>query len=341
MTKNSKLRLALIGADSLRGKEVKNILTQKKFPMAGIEFYDPEVKEEYSKLTQFRDEARVIQAPEKKLLKDVNLIFLAADPGTNRDIGRWAEKNGIYAIDMEGSFGPDSGAAHIVSGINETTLKKEQHLIVNPHPVTIIMTHLIKAVSRAFGLEKAVAFILQPVSAYGERGIEELASQSADLLGSRSISKKVFKARAAFNLLSQIESTDKGGYSPHEKQISREIKSVLDQPDLPLSLSLVQAPVFHTYSLMMYVELDKKADINEMGQVFRDTPYFKYYLPSQSCPVSSSEAAGKEEILVGQIKKDEAFPNSFWLWAAADNLTRGSALNAYEIASWLAGRSNS
>ena len=341
MTARSKPHIALIGTESMRAKEIRNILKQKNFPLAGMEFYDPGVKEEYSKLTQFGGEARVIHAPDKKLLLGSDIIFLASDAKTNREYGRWAEKNKIYAIDLEGSFAKDTGIPRIVSGINENNLKKDQYLIVNPHPATILLAHLLLAVSGSFGLHKAVAFILQPVSAYGESGIEELATQSADLLGSQSISKKVFKARIAFNLLSQTESIDKGGYSQLENRINREIKAVMDQSDFPLSLSLVQAPVFHTYSLMMYVELDKKADIGQLGQIFRDTPYFKYYLPSQACPVSSSEAAGKDEILVGQIKKDDAFPNSFWLWAVADNLTRGSVLNAYEIALWLAGKSNS
>jgi aspartate-semialdehyde dehydrogenase len=341
MSAQSKPQVALIGTESMRGKEIRNVLTQKKFPMAGIEFYDPGVKKEYSKLTQFSGEARVIQLPDKKRLLGADLIFLASDAKTNREYGRWAGKNRIYAIDLEGTFAKDADIPRIVSGINENNLKKDQYLIVNPHPAAIILSHLLSAVSSSFGLHKAVAFIMQPVSAFGESGIEELAAQSADLLGSQPISKKVFKARIAFNILSQIESTDKGGYSPQEIRINREIKAVMNQPDFPLSLSLVQAPVFHTYSMMMYVSLEKKADIEKLGRVFRDLPCFKYYLPSQACPVSSSEAAGKDEILVGQIKKDEVFPNSFWLWAVADNLTRGSVLNAYEVALWLAGQSNS
>ena len=338
MKKKSKLRLALIGTESLQSKEIKNILEQKEFPMSGIEFYDPEVKEEYSKLTQFGEEARVILPPDKKMLQGADLIFLSADPEINREYGRWAEENKIYAVDMGDSFDPDSGIP-IVSGINEGRIKKGSYIIVNPHPASIILSHIMKALSGVYGVKKMIAFILQPASAFQEPGIEELAAQSADLLGSQSISKEVFKARTAFNLLSQIESTDPSGYSPQENRISREIKNVMDRPDLPLSLSMIQAPIFHTYSLMMYVELNKKTGIPGLSRVFEDIPYFKYYPPSPSCPVSSSEAAGKDEILIGQIKKDEAFPNSFWLWSAADNLTRGSVLNAYEIAAWLAGAS--
>ena len=220
----------------------------------------------------------------------------------------------------------------MVAGVNHRPfLKKKPSLIANPHPVTIILSHVLKVVAEKFCLKNAVAFVLQPVSAFDDSGIEELASQSFAVLNSSSIAKETFKTQIAFNLLSHTDAPGKDGFSPSEKEILIEIKRVLEDRDLPLSLSLVQAPVFHTYSLMIYLELGKRAGIQQLVDLFQATPGFRVAPPSAYCPVSSVHVAGKDEIFLGQVKKETARPNTFWIWAVADNLTRGSALNAFEI----------
>jgi aspartate-semialdehyde dehydrogenase len=212
---------------------------------------------------------------------------------------------------------------------DEIISKKRPGLIANPHPVTVVLSHLFHVVLKEFGLLKAVSFILQPVSAYEESGIEELADQSYAFLSSSSLSKKVFKEQIAFNFLSHTERADKDGFSSVEKQITSEIKRVLHPRRFLLSLSMIQAPVFHSYSLMSYLELKRKTDIQGLKSLFRKHSFFKLSPPTHSSPVS---VAGEDKICIGQIKKEESFPNSFWIWTVVDNLTRGSALNAFEIA---------
>jgi len=201
--------------------------------------------------------------------------------------------------------------------------------------VTIILSHLFHVVLPKFGISKTISCVLQPVSAFDESGIEELASQSAALLGSTSISKKVFRDQIAFNILSHTEKPDKNGFSSSEKQIMSEIRRVLPSQDFSLSLSIIQAPVFHTYSIMTYLELEKEAGVEDLECLFKESPFFKLSSPGPSCSVSSLSVAGKENIFIGQIKREETIPRSFWIWAVADNLTLGSALNAYEIAKTL------
>jgi aspartate-semialdehyde dehydrogenase len=191
------------------------------------------------------------------------------------------------------------------------------------------MIHLI---DQNFGLEKCIAFVLQPVSAFDVSGIDELAHQSAELLAGNSFSKTLFNEQIAFNLLSHIEATDANGFTPVEKQIRSEITKIFENDQLPLSLTLVQAPIFHTYSIMTFVEILKKTEIDNIRSIFNNSSYFFCDSPSDLRPVSSVSAAGKNEIQIGEIKKDPVFPMSYWIWAIADNLTLGSALNGYEIA---------
>ena len=146
------------------------------------------------------------------------------------------------------------------------------------------------------------------------------------------LTKKLFKAQVAFNLLSQIEKTDECGFALKEKQVKQEVSRVFAAKKSPLSLSLVQAPVFHTYSILSYLELDKKTDIPHLENIFKRSSYFEFLPPSPACPVSSVTVSGKDKIHISQIKQEKSFPNSFWVWTVVDNLTMGSALNAIEIA---------
>lgn len=328
-----KFRVGVVGTDSLRGREIKNILSTKKFPLTHIEFYDPDVEAEYSKLTQFRDEPKVIHHLDFGALEGLDLVFLAADKETNRACGRLALEKKFQAIDLSETFTGDPDVPLIVAGVNdELVLREKFPLMANPHPVAIILSSLFHRLLGKFGVAKAVAFVLQPVSAFDESGIDELASQSAALLSSTSLKKHVFKEQIAFNILSHTEAPEADGFSAREKQIVAEVKKVLAKPHFPLSLSLIQAPVFHTYSIMAYLELDLEAEIRDLEEAFKESSLFKISSPSASCPVSSISVAGKEHIFIGQIKKEESFPNAFWIWTVTDNLTRGSALNALEMA---------
>lgn len=333
MKNQNKKTIALVGTETFLGKEMKNILERKNLPFNKIEFFDPGVEEEYSKLTEFKGEARVIQNLEENSLLTSDLVFLASEKKVNHKYGLEAYKHKYKAIDLKQTFNHDQSVPLVVAGVNHQIIFTENpSLVANPHPVSIILSHVFHLFKNNFGVLKALAFILQPVSVFEESGIEELANQSVSTLGSTSISKKVFPAQIAFNLLSHTETLDEKGFSPGEKQIMEEIKRVLGEKDFPISLSLVQAPVFHSYSIMSYIELKKEVGIKSLQNVFERSPYFHFLPPTPSRHASCVSVAGKEELYVGQIKEEEKFPSSFWMWIVADNITRGSTLNALEIA---------
>ncbi len=326
-------RVAIVGTESLRAQEMKNVLVEKKFPLTTIEFYDPDVKEEYSKLTEFASEPRVIHHLDVELLEGLDLVFLAADEATNRRCGAFAREKKFWAIDLHQTFSAENEVPIVVAGVNDSLLREaEISLISNPHPVTIILSHLLYLLQSSFGLVRALAFVLQPASAYDESGIEELANQTVSLLSSSSLKKKVFREQVAFNLISPVTKVGPDGFSADEKLIMAEVRRVLGKPQLPLSLTIIQAPVFHTYAIMLFLELEKQVKLKELESLFQAHHLFRLAGSKRGFPVNSVSVAGKEEIFVGQIKQESVFPSSFWVWALADNLTFGSALNALEIA---------
>lgn len=338
MTAPKKYRLALVGTDSLQAQEIKRALVAQRFPLAGIEFFDPDVSEEYSKLSEFGDEPMVIQALAGASLEGKDLVFLAADRETDRKFGRLAAELDFKAIDLLEAFNDDPDVPLVVAGVNDGLLDgAETRLVANPHPATIMLSHIFKPIVDRFGVAKAIAFILQPASALGGQGIDELASQSVSLLSGTSLTTDVFKQQLAFNVLSHTEAPNSDGFSPKERRLITEVRRVLGRPGFPLSLSVVQASMFHTYAIMSYLELEKDTDLPGLQSLFQESPYLKQRASEEPCSVSCISVTGRDEVFIGQVKREEAFPRSFWLWSVADNLTRGSALNAMDIARKLLG----
>lgn len=333
----AKHRLALVGTDSLRGQEIKNILAQKKFPAFDIELFDPDVQEDFSKLTQFKKEPMVVHSLNPGDLEDKDLVFLATDGKTAELIGGLAREGKFKAIDLSESFNEREDVPLIVSGVNDGALKTgAPQLVANPHAVTIILSSAFHRIAPKFGLKRAVAFVLRPVSAFDDAGIQELASQSVALLNSAVPKTKVFKEQIAFNILSHTDPLDADGFGPVERRIVGEIRRILVKPELPLVLSVIQAPVFHTYSVMTYFELKDEAEIADLEALLKTAP-FKMTAFRTACEATPLKVSGKDEIFVGPIKREPDNPRAFWMWLVADNLIRGAALNAFELAKKILG----
>lgn len=328
-----KVRLALVGTDSLRAQEIKRVLADQRFPLDSIEFYDPGVKEEFSKLTDFGDEPKVVHRLTDASLEGKDLVFLAADPRTDRRCGQLADKLGFRAVDLSEAFNDRLDVPLIVVGVNDGQLDgTPSRLVANPHPATIILSHIVQPLLAGLGVAKAISLILQPASALGASAVDELASQSVSLLNGTALTTKVFKQQMAFNFLSHTRDSGDSGFDPIERQIVAEIRRVLGRPDFPLSLSVIQASQFHTYAVMSYLELERDTDIRGLEAAFETSAFLKRRASDEPCSVSCISVTGKDEVFIGQIKKEESFPRSFWVWSVADNLTRGSALNAIDIA---------
>jgi len=332
MASKKRFKLALVGTDTLRGREVKNILESKKLASSDLEFFDPDIKEEYSKLTEFKKEPKVVHGLGRDSLEGKDLVFLASDPETSRVLGRRAADLGIPAVDLSEAFNDDVSVPLVVAGVNDSVLRDGARIVAGPHAVAVILAHLFHALRRKYGVAKAVAFVLEPASAYDDPGIQELASQSVSLLTGASPKKSVFKEQLAFNILSHNGPLGPDGFSDTERRIVAEIRRVLDDPAFPVSLSSIQVPVFHTYAMMVYLELENDADAESIGAFLGKVPVFKMTDFHEGCGASSISVSGKDEIFVGPIKQEPEAFRAFWIWIIADNLTRGSALNAAEIA---------
>jgi aspartate-semialdehyde dehydrogenase len=325
------LRIAIIGSDTLRGKEIQSVLAGGRIPVKSVEFYDPDVQEEYSKLSQFGEEPKVVHHLDPAMLEGLDLVILAVDPRPALDHGHFASGRDYRTLDLSESWNDRPDVPVVVAGVNDDLLAGAGvSLAANPSPAAVILAHLLAPVERAFGIERAVSVILEPVSAFEEKGIQELYDQSVAMLGSTSMPKKVFHGQVAFNLVSHLGRLDSDGFSERERRVLSELRRVL-QPGFHLSLSVVLAPVFHTYSVMTYLELKRDTDPAGLRACYMNSPLFDVAAGQKGATASSVTVAGKDSMAVGPIKKDSGIPRGFWIWGVADNLTFGSARNACEL----------
>ncbi len=342
MSTHKGFRFALVGTDTFRGKELTGLLNKRKIRIREMEFYDPGIEEEFSKLTQFRGAPKVVHHLDENAFEGIDLAFLAAEPQINLEFGPIASKKKNWVIDLSEAFNRDAKVPLIVAGVNDGVLRQKKHCIIaNPHPVTIFLSHLFHLLQDSFGLEEADATVLRPVSAFADPGIEELANQCFSVLRGSQIEMRVFKTQIAFNLLSHTDEANADGVTSTEEQLIYEIERIFDKNDLRLALSLFQAPVFHTYSIMTRCLLKKEASITDLEGLFKNALNFELGSSTPSSPTTSVAVAGKDQIYIGRIKRDRSFPRSFWIWIVADNLTRGSSVNALEIAERVLSRPSS
>lgn len=338
MSDPGRFRLALVGAESLAGKEIRNVFGSREFPVRTFEFYDPDVKEEYSRLTEFRDEPRVVHHLEPRLLEGLDLVLLAGDPAASRSCGELALTGAFRAIDLNGVFSRRADVPVIVAGVNDGLLRNAKPaLVAGPHPVTVFLSHLLAAVRKSFGLARALAVALQPASAFDADGVQELIDQSCSLLAGEKMPRRLFREQAAFNLLPRAEKAGPDGFTAAEKRVRDELRRVLEAPALPLSVSFVQAPVFHGYGVMVHLETERDAGVKGFAASLASDPFLRTEPPEGAKSAGPAAVVGKDEIYVGAVKREASEPRSFWVWLAADSLTAGSALNTLALARALLG----
>jgi aspartate-semialdehyde dehydrogenase len=273
----------------------------------------------------------LIQSLKEENLYNIDLVFFASDVQTSKKYGSLASKYGFMAIDLCGAFNSQEEIPLVVSGVNDNILKKEDWIVANPHPLSIILSLFIHFLNKNSLLNKVLAIAFQPVSEYEKNGIDELMNQSIGFLNMSRIPKNIFKEQIAFNLISQVGRLEEDGFTDLEKNIVKEVRRIVRIKDFPLSLRLIHAPIFHGYSIMVFIECKTSPQISEIESILKKSSIFEIS-PIGSLPPSPISAVGKDKIFIDNIKKDSYIPNSFWTWIVADNLTRGSVLNAIEVA---------
>ena len=336
-------RAAIIGASSLRGKELKQVLEDRHFPATDILLYDESVPA--GTLTEAAGEPTFIRALEEDSFEGVRFAFFAGEAADASRSWQTAQRAGATVIDLTGALAASgtektAGKARIVTRIPALSAVMPPHgtqlgngeaqtvAYSSPNAATIIACTLAAGLA-SFAPQRFVLMLFPPVSERGEAGVEELESQTANLLTFREIAKPVFDAQVAFNLLAGYGEECKVRLADLRAGIARDVASYLAGCAPTPAIQLVQAPVFYGYAFAAYAELTAPAPAEKFEAAFANLGV-KFSPPGEAPPTNVS-VAGESEIHLARIEPDPNIANGAWIWGAADNL-RLAATNAVRIA---------
>ena len=331
LSRGNLYRAAIVGAASLKGKEIAEMLNERNFPAVDVRLLDDD--ESLGQLEAMGDEISFIQSVRAEQFDNVDFTFFASDTDCAKKNWKRASKAGSAIIDLSTALENESGAS-----VRSIWIERERGLVVPPelqpgpcvvaHPVSVALALLLLRAKKAAAIRRATAIAFEPASEHGQRGMDELHQQTVNLLSFQPLPKDVFDVQVAFNMVARYGQKSEPSLDSIESQILRHYRKIAGDDSLQPSLLLLQAPVFHGHALAVFLELGNAVDLSELKAALAGD-HILIPGPEEDSP-SNVSSAGQTEIQLS-LRQDPSQPNGIWLWAAADNL-RVSALTAVECA---------
>jgi aspartate-semialdehyde dehydrogenase len=332
-------RVAIVGAATLKGRELKDVLDEMNFPAVDVKLLDDD--ESLGQIDQVGDEATFIQPPDPEHFRNVDFAFFASDADfTKRHWGSALQAGSTvldlsYALDdhpnvtvrspwIDKEIERESGQQPGPEDLTTTT-------VVVAHPVATVLALLLLRARTLGTIETVVATVFEPVSEQGKRGMDELHQQTVNLLSFTALPKQVFDEQVAFNMLGRFGESSRLSLAGTEKRIARHFESLCNGRLQVPSLMLVQAPTFHAHTFSIYIQFAGEVDAANFAKAL-EGDHVTVIGAGEDGP-SNISAAGQGSVLVS-VRPDQASTKGVWIWAAADNL-KISAITAVECASTL------
>jgi aspartate-semialdehyde dehydrogenase len=328
--------IAIIGATGAVGKESLDILEERKFPLESLRLFASK-RSAGEVMTCQGKEWIVEELTQASSFAGVDIAFISATDAISREYSPRLGAAGIMVIDDSGVFRMDADVPLVVPEVNGAALRAIPRGIVSiPNCTTTPLVMALKPLHEAAGVKRVVVTTFQSVSGTGSAAMAELLDQTRALMAFRDVKAEVYPYQIAFNLLPHIGSFSEGGDCSEEVKIVRETQKILDAPDLRVTSTTVRVPVMRCHSESINVELERPLNPNEAraalaampGVIVYDDPVKKLY----PMPL---DATGKDEVYVGRVREDATIANGLNLWVVSDNLRKGAALNAVQIAECL------
>jgi aspartate-semialdehyde dehydrogenase len=328
-------RLAIVGAGSLKGKEVAEALNDRNFPSIDIKLLDDD--ESLGQLETVRDEITFIQSVRSEQFDHIDFTFFASDAECTGRNWKTARQAGSSIIDLSYALEDEPDAVVRSPRIDRQlgralTPELQPGPSVIAHPAAVALATLLLRAQKAGEVKQVVATAFEPASEHGQKGMDELHQQTINLLSFQQLPKSIFDTQVAFNLLSRYGEESVPALAAVERRVMKHYRQIAGK-DAPVpSLLLLQAPVFHGYTFAVHIEMAGLADIGNLSQALAGEHVSLSRLADEA--PSNVNAAGQGDILVS-LAADTNSPHSVWLWAAADNL-RIAAATAVECAEAMA-----
>lgn len=324
--------IAVVGASSLVGEAILDLLAKRKFPSAKVYALDAETDGEQD--IDFGNRSLDINLLAEFDFSLADIVFFAADAPTTVLYVPKALAAGCTVIDDSATYRFDENVPLVIPEVNATVLANcSAKLIASPGSNTTQLLVALNAIHAAARITQLNIVTYQAVSGSGRAGVEELAKQTAQLLNARAIEPKVYTAQIAFNLIPQIDELQDNGYTKEEMKLVWEVQKILDSKTVQVNATTVRVPVFFGHSHVVQVETATKITAAQAKQLLQQIPGL--IVRDEFPPTPVTDAVESEAIYVGRLREDISRPQGLNLWIVADNVRRGAALNCVQIAETL------
>ena len=336
MLKKKKYRIAIMGATGAVGQEIIQILAERNFPVDTISFLASE--NSVGKKIGFKGRTYEVTALSEKSFDNVDIVLASAGGPLSRQFAPIAVKKGAVVIDNTSAYRMDPDVPLVIPEINPEDIKKHKGIIANPNCSTIIMLVPIFPLDKANRIKRLTIATYQAASGAGARAMEELKTQAGDFLASRPLQKKAFPHQIAFNVFSHNSKIVEGGYNEEEIKMVKETHKILHRKNIQIAVTCVRVPVLRAHSEAIYAEFAESMTPERVRRILSKAPGVKVVdEPENNYFPMPVEAAGKDPVLVGRIRQDLFNKKSVGLFVSGDQLRKGAALNAVQIAERLCG----
>ena len=323
--------VAIAGATGAVGTEFLKLLEAREFPMKSLRLLASS-RSAGSKL-KFRGENLEVEELTPKSFKGIDIAFFSAGGSRSKEFAPHAVDSGAVVIDNSSAFRMDEKVPLVVPEINPKQAFEHQGLIANPNCSTIQMVVALNPIHRAANIQRVVVSTYQAVSGAGASAMEELKQQLRDWANDEPMKQEVFPTQIAFNLFPHIDVFQDNGYTKEEMKMVHETRKIMNAPNMQISATCVRVPVLRAHSEAVWVETEKPLSESEARELFEKEPGIVVQDERESggypTPWHITET---QETYVGRIRKDISHPNGLTFWVVADQLYKGAALNAIQIA---------
>ena len=332
-----KFNVAVAGATGAVGNQMIRCLEEMNFPVHSVEF----LASSRSAGRQLRFKGDLVEVKELKehSFKGIDIALFSAGGGTSQKFAPLAAKDGCVVIDNSSAWRMDSKVPLVVPEVNSHAIAQysEKGIIANPNCSTIQMVIVLHPIHKKYGIKRVVVSTYQAVSGTGKKAIDELFDQTRAIINFLDYKTHVYPHRIAFNCLPHIDIFLDNGYTKEEMKMVNETRKILEDDSIAVTATTVRVPVFFGHSEAVNVETKDPLSAEDVKALLQNSPGVKVMDdPQKNLYPLATDAAGQDLTLVGRIRKDESIANGINMWIVADNIRKGAATNAVQIAQVLA-----
>ena len=328
---NSKPHIAVVGATGAVGVEMLRTLERRWFPVEAIRLLAS--ARSAGKMLAFAGRDFPVEELTEDAFQGIDIALFSAGSGISKRFVPVAVWSGAVAVDNSSAFRLEPDVPLVIPEINGKDVRNHRGILANPNCTTAVILMALHPLHRAFGVVRVFASSYQAVSGSGAKAMEELQNQVRQIEREESVAKEIYPHQIAFNVLPQVDVFLDSGYTKEEMKLEREGRRILHHNSFRASVTCVRVPVYRAHSVAVSAEFEKPVSIDAARQALEDAPGVDVVdAPETNDYPMPLDVSGKDNCAVGRLRKDCALENGLCFWVSGDQLLKGAALNAVQIA---------